>query len=122
MPDSKALALELTIANATDAARNPHASPFMNAAVGRLIEALIRNQPIVVHGPGGFPVHGAHQDAREYLETLAHHFDAIAFNIGRDAEVAASRTIFSDALNDSGLPGDLTDAGEQVIEDAMEDA
>ena len=123
MPDSKALALELTIADATDAARNHHASPFMNAAVGRLIETLIKNQPPASHGPGGFVVPGAHKDAREYLERLASLFDDVIENVASECGLNGSYdNIVSNALHDSDLPGDLTEAGERMIEAEMEDA
>lgn len=115
--------IDLTIANATDAARNPHASAHMNAAHARLLAALIEHPPIAMTGHGGSLVHHAHQDARKYLERLASLFDDVIENVASEAELQGSYdNICSVALHDSDLPGDLTEAGERVIEDAMEDA
>ena len=123
MPDSRQIARDLAIAQACDAARNPNASAHMNAAVGRLIETLIKNKPPVVHGHGGYAIHGAHQDARKYLERLARLFDDVIENVASEAELQGSYdNICSNALHDSDLPGDLTDAGERLIEDAREES
>ena len=127
MTDTAALKLELLIANATDAARNPYADTFVNAAVGNLIEALIKNQPPAfeyqLH-----PVVGSFDEAASYLKKLAYAFDLVVEKISREAGLIAPTTIserssiFSDALHDSDLLAELDDAAERVREDVMEDA
>jgi hypothetical protein len=110
---------DLIIAQANEAARNPYSSAHMNAAVARLIAFLIENKaPAFVM----FPSPDSFTDAREFLESLAMLADDIALNAARDAEIEPKLTIFSDALHDSGLPGDLTEAGERLAEDARERA
>ena len=127
MPDSKALALELVVANATDAARNPYADTFVNAADGNLIEALIKNKPPAFEYQF-HPVVGSFDEAASYLKKLAYAFDLVVEKISREAGLSAPTTIsehssiFSDALHDSGLLAELDDAAERVREDAMEDA
>ena len=71
-----------------------------------------------------FPPASAFEDARTYLETLARAFDEIAYQIAREAndhapnKITARQSIFSDALHDSDLPGELTEAAETMRDDA----
>ena len=110
MPDSKALALELVIANATDAARNPHASPFMNAAVGNLISFLIEQKCPAFQTPAS-PSDANY--ARRWLEQLARLSDDFPYRIGSECDVKVGTSIFSDAMHAADLPD-----GEVMLEAA----
>lgn len=94
-------ALEATIASACDAARNPHASSHMNAAVARLIDFLIRNKPPAF--PIAFTPPECLEEADEYLKSLARLSGEIVENIASEADVSGSfDSIFTDALHDNG--------------------
>lgn len=123
MPDTAALALDLLIAQATDAARNRYATAHVNQAHAALVETAIRNEPPAF---ALFPPPSSFEDARQYLEKLARAFDEIAYQVAREAadnaptQIEARLSIFSDALHDSDLLGELSNAAETMREDAME--
>jgi hypothetical protein len=123
MPDSAALALDLLVTKAQDAARNKYAASHVNAAHGALVETAIRNEPPAF---AMFPPPSSFEDTRQYLERLARAFDEVAYQVAREAnanaptQIATPLTIFSDALHDSDLLGELSNAAETMREDAME--
>ena len=118
---------ELAISAAQDAARNKYASDHVNAAHARLIETVVKNQPVAFTM---FPTPDNFEDARDYLIALAHAFDDIAYQVASEANSNATMhvsyrdraSIFSNALSDSGLLSDLNEAAEQLREDALEGA
>ena len=118
---------ELAISAAQDAARNKYATAHANAAHARLIEAAVKNPPVAF---SMFPTPDNFEDAREYLSALASAFDDVAANVASEASSNATIhvsyrdrvAIFTNALIDSGLLGDLNAAAEGLREDAMEDA
>jgi hypothetical protein len=116
--------LETIIAAACEAARNPFSSAHVSMAHGNLIETAIKNQPpawsMTAPAPASF------DDAKQYLERLALAFDEIAYQVAREANdnstisVSTPRSLFSDALSDSGLLSELDDAAERCREDSLE--
>jgi hypothetical protein len=121
MPDTAAITRQALIAQACEAARNKYAAAHVNQAHGNLIEAAIKTEPVAFPM---FPPAAGFEDARQYLEALARAFDEIAYQIAREAndhapnKITARQSIFSDALHDSDLPGELTEAAETMREDA----
>jgi hypothetical protein len=125
MPDSAALALDLLVAQACETAKNKYATSHVNQAHGALIETALKNEPPAF---GMFPPPASFEDARQYLERLARAFDEVAYQVAREAganaptNIDAPKTLFSDALHDSDLLGELSAAAERAAEDALEAA
>lgn len=117
--------LDLTISQACEAAKNKYADAHVNAAHGNAIETLIRNQPPAFEM---FPSPDSFEEAADYLKALASAFDEIVRQVAQEANANAPNKIdvpvslFSDALHDSSLLGDLADAAERLREDAYEQA
>ena len=110
MPDSRQIARDLAIAQACDAARNPHASAHMNAAVGNLISFLIEQKCPAFQTPAS-PSDANY--ARRWLEQLARLSDDFPYRIGSECDVKVGTSIFSDAIHDADLPD-----GEVMLEAA----